>query len=122
MDALGLEAGLLGEAAQDEEHAGAGQSAALGVEEELRPVPAIEVGSAAREVAPQGVRGGAPQWDGSLLRALAGRPPEPLLEVDVSLPEPEGLANSEPRGAGELARGAVRARAGRRPGGSVGQP
>ena len=40
MDALGLEARSLGEAAQDQERAGAREAAAAGVQEELRAVPA----------------------------------------------------------------------------------
>ena len=47
MDPLGLEPGLLGQTAQHQEHSGAGQAAALGIEEELRPVAAIEVGATA---------------------------------------------------------------------------
>ena len=44
MDTLRLEAGLLRELAQDEERAGAGQRAALCVQEELGPVALVEVG------------------------------------------------------------------------------
>ena len=47
VDALGLEPGLRGEAPQDQERAGAGQAAALGVEEQLGPVAAVEVRAAA---------------------------------------------------------------------------
>ena len=43
VDALGLEPCLLGEPAQDEEGAGAGQRAALRVQEELGPEAAVEV-------------------------------------------------------------------------------
>ena len=50
VDALRLEAGLFGEPAEHEEDTGAREPAALGVEEELRPVPAVEVGPSAREV------------------------------------------------------------------------
>ena len=52
MDALGLEAGPLGEAAQDQEGSRARERPALRVQEELRPVAAVEVGAAVREVAP----------------------------------------------------------------------
>ena len=51
MDALRLEARLGGELAQDEECACAGQRAAAGVQEQLRPVTPIEVRPAARQVA-----------------------------------------------------------------------
>ena len=43
MDALRLEAGLLGEAAQDQEGAGAGERPAVRVQEELGAVSAVEV-------------------------------------------------------------------------------
>ena len=51
MDALGLELGFGGEAAQDQERAGPREWAALGVQKELRPVPTVEVRATAREVA-----------------------------------------------------------------------
>ena len=42
-----VETRLLGEPAEDQERAGAGEGAALGVEEELRAVAAVEVRPAA---------------------------------------------------------------------------
>src|SRR5512146_418142 len=51
VDAARLQPGLLGEPAQDQEGACPGQRAALRVQEELGPVPRVEVGPSAREVA-----------------------------------------------------------------------
>ena len=59
---------LRGELAQDQERARAGERPALRVEEELRPVAAVEVRAAAREVAPHGVRGSAADGHDPLLR------------------------------------------------------
>ena len=71
VDAAGLEAGLLGEPAQDQEGAGAGQRAALRVQEELGPVAAVEVGAAAREVAAERLDRRAADRDDPLLVPLA---------------------------------------------------
>ena len=65
VDAPGLEAGRLGEPAQDQERARAGQRAALRVQEELGPVATVEVGPAARRGSgaaprPPGARPGRP--------------------------------------------------------------
>src|SRR5579864_6232199 len=70
VDTLGLQPGGPGEAAKDEEGAGAGQRPALGIEEELGPVAAVEVGPAPREVAAEGVHRFAADRDDALLRAL----------------------------------------------------
>ena len=56
MDALGIEAGPLGELAQDQEGACASERAALSVQEELGPVAPVEVRPAARQIAAQGLR------------------------------------------------------------------
>src|SRR5690348_15300564 len=53
VDARRVEAGLLGQLPQDQERAGAGERAALRVQEQLRPVARVEERPAAREVAPQ---------------------------------------------------------------------
>src|SRR5262245_25659711 len=49
---LGVETRLRRQAPQDQERAGASQSAAARVEEELRPVSRVEERTASREVAP----------------------------------------------------------------------
>ncbi len=73
MDAPRLEARLLGEAPQDQERAGAGQRAALGVQEELRPVPPVEVRPPAGEVAAERLDRRAADRHDALLAALAER-------------------------------------------------
>jgi hypothetical protein len=50
VDALGLEPGALGESPEDQEGARPGEGAAAGVEEELRPVPAVEERPPVREI------------------------------------------------------------------------
>src|SRR5205085_4589918 len=65
-----LEARLLRQAAQDQEHACARQATALSVEEELRPMPPIEMRPSARDVAPERVGRGPAERHDSLLRAL----------------------------------------------------
>jgi len=111
VDALGVEPGGAGEAAEDEERAGARQRAALRVEEELRTVARVEVRAAAREVAAQRVHGLAADGDDALLRALADAADDPLLEVDGGAVEPDGLADAEARAVEELDERAVAERA-----------
>src|SRR5947208_3160100 len=55
MDTTRLEARGRGEAAQDQEGAGPGERAALGIQEELGAVALVEVGAPARVVSAQGV-------------------------------------------------------------------
>src|SRR3954453_19381060 len=84
VDALRLEPGLAGQAAQDEEGAGAGGRAPARVQEQLlegAPVggggaPAVggvEVGAAPGEVAAKGLRSLPPDRDDALLAPLAER-------------------------------------------------
>src|SRR5581483_10348439 len=93
VDPLRLEAGLAGQPAQDQERARACQRPALRVEEELRPVAAIEVRPAAGEVAPQRLGRGAADRDDAILAALAGAANEPLVEVDPRAFEPDRFAD-----------------------------
>ena len=98
VDAPGLEPGGLGEPAQDQERARAGERAALGVQEELGPVAAVEVGPAAREVAAERL---------DRLASDAGRPAPcrpcrctrttPVVEVDAVLLEPDRLRDAQAR-------------------------
>src|SRR5438046_3235083 len=66
-----LEPGGRGEAAQDQEGAGAGQAAALRVEKQLGSMALVEVGPATGEVAAQRLDGFAADRHDPLLRALA---------------------------------------------------
>ena len=83
MHTLGLEPGLGGEAAQDQERAGARQRPALGVEKQLRPMPPVEVRPAAREVAPQRLDCLAAHRNNALFPAFADGADETLVEVDA---------------------------------------
>src|SRR5438067_10785525 len=94
MDAPGLEPRALGEAAEDQEGAGAGQRASLRVQEELRPVATVEIWASVRQVAPQRVRRVAADRHDPLLAALAGTSDEAALQVDVGLAEAHRLADA----------------------------
>src|SRR5438105_1068927 len=107
MDALGLQAGAAGEPAEDQERAGAGERAALRVQEELRPVPAVEVGPAAREVPAQRLGGLAADGDDALLPALAHAADEPALEVDAPALERHRLRDAKAGAVQELGERAV---------------
>src|SRR3954447_4152406 len=122
VDSLRVEAGLLGELAQDQEGAGPRQRPAARVQEQLRPVPRVEERTAAREVAPQRVGCRAPERDDALLAALADTADEPLLEVDAALLEADGLADAQPRAVEELNERGVAERARRGAGRRVDQP
>src|SRR5438046_2062563 len=79
MDALGVEPCPCGPPAKDQERACAGERAALGVQEELRPAAAVEVRPAAGEVAAQGLGGRTPDRHDPLLAALAETADEALV-------------------------------------------
>ena len=107
VDAPGLEAGLVGEAPEDEERSGSRQGPALCVQEELGPVAAVEERTATAEIAAKRIGGAAPQRDDPLLAALADRAHEPLVQVDSSAFEADGLAHPEARAVEQLDEGAV---------------
>jgi hypothetical protein len=122
VDAPRLQAGLPGELAEDEERAGPGQRPAARVEEELRPVTAIEVGATQREVAADGLGRRSSERDDPLLPALAEHADDPLVEVDAALLEPDGLGHAQAGAVQELDERAIPARARSRPVGGVDQP
>src|SRR5581483_7864170 len=97
VDAFRLQAGLPGEAAQDQEDAGAGERATLGVEVELRPVAAVEMRAAVGEVAPKRLRGLPAYRDDALLGPFPDAADEPVLEVDPGPLEADRLADPEAR-------------------------
>ena len=119
--ALRFEAGLLGEPAQDQERAGAGERPAACVQEQLRPVTAIEVRPAHRDVAAQRVDCGPAERNNALLRALPERAHEPVLEVDGASVQAGRLADAEPRAVHQLDERPVAHRARRRAVGGVDQ-
>ena len=94
MDAAGLEPRALGEAAEDQEGAGAGQRASLRVQEELRPVAAVEIWASVGQVASQRVSRVTTDRHHPLLAALAGTGDEAALQVDIGLAEADRLADA----------------------------
>src|SRR5579884_462121 len=122
MHAPGLESGLLREPAQDQECARASERAALSIEEELGPVPLVEVRPAAREVPPERVHPGSADRDDPLLPALADAADEALVEVDAGPVEPHRLADPKARAVQELGERAVAERARRHAVRRVDQP
>src|SRR5215204_5262402 len=120
--ALGLEARFSRQLPQDQERPGPRKRPALGVQEELRAVAAIEVRATSREVASERVDGLAADRDDAFLPALADRPNEPLVEVDAALVEADRLADTEAGAVEELDEGPVAEVARRRAGGGLDQP
>src|SRR5437868_15347742 len=96
MDPARLEARLLGQPPQDQERAGTGKSAALRVQEELRPAAAVEERPPTCEVAAESRDRRVPDRHDPLLAALAGHANEPLVEVDAALLEPDRLRDPDP--------------------------
>ena len=94
MDARRVEPGLLGELAQDQERAGAGERAALRVQEQLGAVAAVEVRAPAREVAAERLGGVTADRHDPLLAALAGDPDETVVEIDPGALEPDRLRDT----------------------------
>ena len=114
MHAAGLEAGALGEPAEDEERAGARQRAAACVEEEVGAMTAVEVGASEREVAAQRLGGRPAERDEAFLAALADDAHHAGLEVDRAARQAERLGDAEAGAVEELHQGAVAHRARRR--------
>src|SRR5690242_8220561 len=121
MGPLRLEPCLVGQAAQDEKHAGAGERPAARVEKQLLPVAPIEEGPTAREVAAEGVRCLPPDRNHPFLASLAEGPDEPVLEIDGLAVERDRLADSQPGAVEELAERAVAQVSRRRTGGCIEQ-
>ena len=89
-----LETGAFGEAAQDHERSGAGEPSALGVQEELLPVAAVEVRAAASEIPANRLCGGTAERDDALLSAFAEAADEALIQVDAGLLEADCFADT----------------------------
>ncbi len=115
VDATRLQAGPLGEAAEDEERACARQRAATRVQEEVGSMAPVEVRSAEREVAARGLRRRPPERDEPLLAALADHADDAGVEVDRGAGEPEGLRDAEPGAVEQLDERLVAHRPRRRP-------
>src|SRR5215218_6648064 len=90
-----IEACPLGQAADDQERPRPCERAALGVQEKVGPVPAVEVRTAAREVAADGICRVPADRDDPFLVALSEDADQPLLEVDRRELETDGLADAQ---------------------------
>ena len=99
---LGLEAGLAGQAAQDQERAGAGERAALALRKSSGRWRRSRKRPAAAQVPAKRVGGASAERDDPLLAALADRTNEPLVEVDAALLEADRLAHSQARAVEQL--------------------
>ena len=82
VDPQRLEARFLGEATENQERAGARQRAAAGVQEELGPRAAVEVGAAHCDVPAERFDRRPAERHDPLLRALAECTHDPVVEVD----------------------------------------
>ena len=100
--APGLETGSIRELAEDQERAGARQRTAPGIEEELGPIPAVEVRTAEREVSPHRLRGRPSERDQALLVSLAEDADHSLVEGDAALLEPDRLGDAQAGSVEEL--------------------
>ena len=115
MDATRLEPGAVGQLAQDEEGAGAGERAAARIQEELRAVPPVEMRAAEREVAAHGFRGRSTERHEALLAALSDHADDALLDRDAALLEAGRLGHAQPGAVEQLHERAITKRAWRRP-------
>jgi hypothetical protein len=102
MDAPRLEAGRLREPAQDQEGPRAGEGATPGVQEELRPVAAVEIRPPPSEVPAERFDRRPPDRHDALLRPLPLHPDEPVVQVDAALLLPDGLGHAQAAAVKEL--------------------
>src|SRR5438105_291348 len=121
MDSRRVEAGSLGEASQNQEGAGAGERAALRVQEQFRTVALVEVRPPTREVAAEGLDGLAPDRNDALLRPFSDAADEPAVQVDRRALEADGFAHAEAGAVEQLDERAIAERPRRRTGRCVDQ-
>ncbi len=117
-----LEAGPVGQLAEDEERAGARECPAARVQEQLRAVPTIEVRTAECEVAANGFGGRPPERHEALLATLAEHAHDSLLDRDAALLEPGRLRHTEACAVEELHERAIAEGARRRSDRGVDEP
>ena len=110
-EAVAPEPGPEGEAPHDHERARASERPALSVKEQLRPVPAVEVGSSEGHVPGDRVGRGPSERNDALPVAFADATDEARVEVDGGQVEADGLADSESGAVEQLAEGTVAERA-----------
>src|SRR5438094_128018 len=121
MDTFRLQSRRRRELPQDQEGAGARERAALGVEEELRPVPPVEERPPAGEVPAQRVDRLTPDGNDAFLVALADAADEPLIQVHGAALETDRLRHSQPGAVQQLDERAIAKTAGSRPGSGLDQ-
>jgi hypothetical protein len=102
VDTPRLECCLVGELSQDHECACARQWASACVQQELGPVPSIEVRAAEREVPPHRLSRRATERYQALLVPLAEHTDDPLLESDATLLESDRLGHAQAGAVQEL--------------------
>jgi len=95
MHASRLETGSVCKLPQDQERPCTSQRAASRVQEELRPVPAVEVRAAEGEVAANGFCRRAPERDEALLISLAEHADDSILDGDATLLESDRLGHAQ---------------------------
>ena len=89
-----FQTGAFGEAAQDHERSRAGQPSALGVQEELLPVAAVEVRATASEIPAYRLCGGTAERNDALFAPFAETTDEALIQVDAGLLETDRFADT----------------------------
>jgi hypothetical protein len=107
VDATRLQTCAIGELAEDEERAGACERTPAGVEEELGPIPPIEVGAAEREVAPHGFGGWTAERDETFLAAFPEHAHDTFLDGDAAPLEARRLGDAQSGAVQELHEGTV---------------
>jgi len=94
VNSLRLQTGAFGEAAQDHERSCAGEPSALGVQEELLPVAAVEMRAAASQIPAYRLCGGTAERDDALFSPFAETADETLIQVDAGLLEADCFADA----------------------------
>ena len=122
VDALGVEAGLFGQLAEDQEGARPRQSAAAGVQEQLGPVAECRgTGGRGRGNGRSASAACAADRHDPFLAALADHSNEAVVEVDAGLVEPDRLGDAQARAVEQLDERLVAQRARLRAGGGLDQ-
>jgi len=96
VDATRLESCSIGKLPQDEEDPSARKRSAADIQEELRPVAAIQMRPTDGEIPAHGLRRRASEGYEALLVSLPENADDPLLERDATLLEPDRLGHAQP--------------------------
>ncbi len=100
--ASGLEAGSIRELAEDQERPGARQGTAPCIQEELRPVSAVEVWTPEREVSAHRLRSRPAEGNQALLVSLAEDANNAFVQGDAALLEADRLGHAQARSVEQL--------------------